>query len=418
VTTPPNSPSPRDPYAGIPLAERIAIQSDLIWATDYNGLANGESNDRATAAIKAFQKNTKSKETGILNPQERAALAAAAKVKRDAVGWRMVDDPVGGARLGIPGTVVTQSARGTSGSRWTSAHGEVVVETFRVKEPGTTLAAVFEQQRKEPADRRVEYNVLKPDFFVVSGLQGLKKFYVRAQIKDGEVRGFTVSYDQAVEGQMEKVVVAMSSAFTPFADADKPAPLTGSPKRGVEYGTGIVASAAGHIATDRRLVDGCQMILIPSLGPADRLADDPASGLALLRVYGVRDLAPLALAETAAGPDATIVGIADPQTQAGGSAVSTASARLGSGNAMDSAPALGFSGAAAIDGQGRFLGMVQAQPQVLAGAEPASLPSAAALVPGGTVRDFLKAQGVPTASGRAGIDEAKASVVRVICVRK
>jgi hypothetical protein len=42
-------------------------------------------------------------------------------------------------------------------------------------------------------------------------------------------------------------------------------------------------------------------------------------------------------------------------------------------------------------------------------------PVQATLVPAGTVRDFLKANGV-NASG--GSSDAKASVVRVICVRK
>ena len=65
--------------ASIPLAERIAIQFDLAWTGDYNGLVNGEFNDKTTAAIKTFQRDRKFKETGTLNPQERALLAAAAK---------------------------------------------------------------------------------------------------------------------------------------------------------------------------------------------------------------------------------------------------------------------------------------------------------------------------------------------------
>ncbi len=51
---------------------------------------------------------------------------------------------------------------------------------------------------------------------MVSGTQGLKKFYVRAFAKDGEVRGLTILYDQAMEGTMDPMVVAMSNAFVPF----------------------------------------------------------------------------------------------------------------------------------------------------------------------------------------------------------
>jgi hypothetical protein len=42
----------------------------------------------------------------------------------------------------------------------------------------------------------------------------------------------------------------------------------------------------------------------------------------------------------------------------------------------------------------------------------------ASLVGSPTVRAFLEAQKLSSAAGRAGIDAAKASLVRVICVRK
>ena len=34
-----------------PLAERIGIQLDLAWTSEYNGLINGEIDDKTTAAI-------------------------------------------------------------------------------------------------------------------------------------------------------------------------------------------------------------------------------------------------------------------------------------------------------------------------------------------------------------------------------
>ena len=73
--------------------------------------------------------------------------------------------------------------------------------------------------KKEPAGRKADYSVLRDDFFVISGLQNLKKFYVRAQVRGEEVRGFTVLYDQAMAGIMEPVVVAMSSAYAAFPGA-------------------------------------------------------------------------------------------------------------------------------------------------------------------------------------------------------
>jgi peptidoglycan hydrolase-like protein with peptidoglycan-binding domain len=267
-------------YAAIPEAERIAIQSDLIWTGDYNGTLSADFGDRAVAAVKAFQKKRGGKETGVLNPQERAALSAAAKPKQEAVGWRMLNDGVNGIRLGLPAKLVPQATGIAGGSRWASARGEVQIETFRIAAPGTTLQASFEAQQKV-AERKVSYRLLRPDFFIVSGLQGLKKVYVRGAFKDGEVRGFTVLYDQALEGTVDPVVIAMSSAFTAFPTGFAAAP---PPRRKVEYGTGIVIGAGGHIVTTREVTDACQVITLAGLGPAELVAEDKTASGAAARV--------------------------------------------------------------------------------------------------------------------------------------
>ncbi len=92
----------KDRSAALPSNELTIIQSELAWVGEYTGPINGEPDDKITAAIKSFQRNRKFKETGVLNTQERALLAAAAKAKQSQVGWRIIDDPVTGARLGIP----------------------------------------------------------------------------------------------------------------------------------------------------------------------------------------------------------------------------------------------------------------------------------------------------------------------------
>ena len=77
-------------------------------------------------------------------------------------------------------------------------------------------------------------------------------------------------------------------------------------------------------------------------------------------------------------------------------------------------PMAGFSGAAALDGQGRFLGMMEMRNAVLASAEPSAPP--VRLVTADTIRGFLEAHNVAAAPAQTG--DARASVVRMICVRK
>jgi len=403
--------------SAMPLPERIAIEFDLAWTGDYNSLTGGEANDKLIAAIRSFQRVRKFKETDVLNTQERALLAASAKAKQAQVGWTMLDDAVTGARLGIPNKQTPNKTQSKTGTRWTSAQGQIQIETFKVREPGTTLSAVFDQQRKEPSNRKVEFNQIKGDTFTLTGMQGLKKFFVRGEFRDGEVRGLTVLWDQATETIVDPIALAMASAFTPFPGVNAVAQIEPAPKRKVEYGTGIVVTASGHILTDRQVTDGCNVIVVGGYGNAAALAEDNNADLALIRVYGAPGLVPAALGTEGNGPDLTLVGIADPQSQGGGSAITTASVRL-RGDMVEPVPQLGFSGAAAFDNQGRFAGMAELKTPVVAAAGPAAAQSQATVVPAQTIRSFLDAQQIALAAGKTGIDAAKASVVRVICVRK
>ncbi|MGJ5204123.1 peptidoglycan-binding protein [Bradyrhizobium sp. HKCCYLR20261] len=403
--------APADTANAMSQAERLALQSDLAWVGQYNGAITGDVSERMVNAIKEYQKLKGGKPTGVLNPQERAVLADTARRKQEGVGWKLVTEPTSGARLGIPTKLVPQQTSDANGSKWTSPTGTVQVVLSRRKEANPTTAALADREKKEPG-RTVDYSVVKPDFFVLSGLQNLKKFYIRGAFKGDEVRILTILYDQATENTVEPVVIAMSSAFTAFpaaALAAQPAP-----RRSVDYGTGIIVSQDGAVVADREVTDACVAITIPSLGPAERIAEDKERGLALLRVYGARGLKPLALSGGTTKSAIEIVGIADPQSQGGSAAISIAKAQLVSDTALAPAPGLGFSGAAALDGDGKFAGVTLLKPAVVAGA--ASVPAAqAVLVSADATRAFLATHGVkPDGSSL----DARAATVRVICVRK
>jgi peptidoglycan hydrolase-like protein with peptidoglycan-binding domain len=425
VTTVPIRPAlqtPADTANAMAQAERLALQSDLAWVGQYNGAISGEVSERMVAAIKEFQKERGGRQTGVLNPQERGVLSETAKRRQDNVGWKIVTDAGTGARLGIPTRLVPQQSSDANGAKWTSSTGTIQIQLIRRKEANPTTAKLAERERKEPAGRNIDYTVVKPDFFVLSGLQGLKKFYLRGTFKGDEVRILTVLYDQATENTVEPVVIAMSSAFNPFPSG---ALISGPPPRKtVEYGTGIVVSNDGAILADRQVTDGCLAITITGYGSADRVAEDKDHDLALLRLYGARGLKPLNLASGAAKSSLELTGIADPQNQGGGAAASsvkTAAAPTGGGAdlTLSPAPAVGFSGAAALDSDGKFAGVALLKPAVVAGPPNAAPAAQAVLVPADTVSEFLKANGVTPEGGSpdAKID-VKASVVRVICVRK
>ena len=420
VTTIPIRPAlqkPEETANAMAQAERLALQSDLAWVGQYNGAITGDVSERMVNAIQEFPKSLGGKQTGVLNPQERGTLADTARKKQESVGWKIVADPGTGVRLGIPTKLVPQQASDANGTKWTSPTGTIQIQLARRKEAGPVTAKLAEREKKEPG-RSIDYTVVKPDFFVLSGLQGLKKFYLRGTFKGDEVRILTILYDQATENTVEPVVIAMSSAFNAFP---APAQTAGPPPRKtVEYGTGVVVGDDGAIIADRQITDGCLTVAIAGFGNADRVAENKEHDLALLRIYGARGLKALNLANAATKTTLDLTGIADPQNQGGGAAVTGVKASVeqpGSNSdvALTPAPALGFSGAAALDSDGKFAGVALLKPVQVAGPTNGVPAAQAVLVTADTVRGFLKNNGVTAAGGST---DARASVVRVICVRK
>ena len=82
------------------------------------------------------------------------AAASAADAPKDLPeGWRLVTDPATGAVIALPTRLFPQSRDGAHGTLWSSPHGEVQVETFRL--PQAELKTLFERMKTEPAIRLV-----------------------------------------------------------------------------------------------------------------------------------------------------------------------------------------------------------------------------------------------------------------------
>ena len=404
--------TPVDTASAMTQADRLSIQSDLAWVGIYNGLIDGEASSRMVAAIKTFQKSRGAKQTGVLNQQERSNLSDAARKQRANVGWKHIGDAVTGARLGLPGKLVPKLTSAADRTTWASSTGTIQISVERRRETGATTATVAARERTADG-RKVSYSVVKPDFFVVSGTQGLKKFYVRGQTRGNEARVLTVLYDQATEGTMAPVVVAMSSAFDPFSEKSGGPP----PPPRVEYSTGVVVNGDGAILASRDAVNGCTSIIVHGHGHADRIAQDESSGLALLRIYGASGLNALAMhLSGSAESNVTVTGIADPERQDGHATITSVRATaVTSGDAVTLSPdpGAGFAGAIAIDDNGVFAGVVRLKSAIVAG--PATAPASASLTSAATVQSFLRANHITPATEQT---DAKAAVLRIICVRK
>jgi hypothetical protein len=217
VPADPSLDAARAAFEALPEADRRAIQDALVWSGDYSGAADGAFGRQTFAAMAAFQARIRQPPTGILTPQARATLLAAAQQARNVAGFTLIDDPKTGIRIGVPTKNLTkQDANPSGGTRWQSPDGTVTLDT-RTAPPDATLQSLYDRNLAiQTPGRVVSYKVLRPDFFVVAGETASGKFYTRYASGPAGLRGFSIGYDKAQAPQVDRIVVAIANSFAPF----------------------------------------------------------------------------------------------------------------------------------------------------------------------------------------------------------
>jgi len=405
-------------FEALPEAERKAIQTDLIWAGQFNGAVSGSFGPLTFRAINAL-KGGRGPADGILTPADRAALAKAAQAARDAAGFRLVDDDKTGVRIGIPAKLLPKrTATPSGGGRWQSADEKITLDTS-ASPPGDDLAALFEKAIavSPNSPRKITYKLLRPDFFVVTGETPGGRFYRRLSAGPQGLRGFSIGYDKALAATVDKLVIAIAASFEPFPGGPVPAagtpvasaagtvaapPLTQPAARGNErYGVAVLLSDTIALGA-AGAVEGCRSLRVGNRTARPR-AKDASSGLVLLDLDGTGAARPPALAGQApeAGEAVVLVAFGDDAGKRAAVALPGQLARTASGATVTAPLQPGQAGSPAFDRQGRLVGIVTANPsdrQLVAGIAPQR---AYALADAAAIQGVLGPAGLSLPAGAA-----------------
>jgi hypothetical protein len=427
-------------FESLPEAERKAIQTDLIWTGHFNGAASGSYGPLTFRAINALKAPSRGAPDGTLNPAERRALAQAAQAARDAAGFRLIADDRTGARIGIPSAILPKRDVSPSGGRWQSADGKVTLDTS-VTPPGETLEAVFEKATAPTPNnpgRKITYKLLRPDFFVVTGETPTGKFYRRLAAGPSGLRGFSIGYDKALSGTIDKLVIAIASSFEPFptgplpaasavasaAPSSSAAPVaTTVPVRVTErYGVGL-AIADRVAVTAAAAVEGCRLLRVG--GRVAKLRGSPEGGLALLDVEGGPAFAVSGLRMEAVAERESLVLVAFGEDSGKRAAVAFPGqgVRTGTGVAVFAPLQPGQAGTPAFDRQGRLAGLVTGNPSdkvLIAGVAPQR---AYAVADSAALQGLLGRAGLTPPAATPGselstgavVDKVARSVLPIVC---
>jgi peptidoglycan hydrolase-like protein with peptidoglycan-binding domain len=373
-------------FMALPEAERKAIQQDLGFATSFNGAALGTFGALTFTGIQNFERDNKLAVDGILTPQERQLLATAARNARAALKFAVLDDARSGVKIGIPQSVFSKrETNAVGGSRWQTADGKATLETTALPKGGETLQQLYDKALvSSNPTRKVTYKLLRPDFFVVAGETPTGKFYRRMTLgADGALRGFSVGYDKALAGEMDKLVISVANHFEAFPNqataAARPGVAAAAPPSAPVAPRERLASAlvleGGHLLTSAAALADCKALAAgPRKSPARLVASDAGVGLAVLKADGLARSGSAAAAggPVAAGAALTLVG----QAWSGNASSGIfAEALAVTGNRIAAPLQPGGAGAALFNASGALAGLVIDDPgarRQIAGVVPAA----------------------------------------------
>ncbi len=407
-------------YEALGETERKAIQDDLVWAGDYLGITQGVFGRRTYDGIVAFQKRGKAAAVdGILTPEQRKALETAARLARGAVKFTMLTDARTGIRLGVPELVAgKRDDKSGTGTRWFNDANSFSVETALAQGGAAELPQAFERVVAAAAPgRKVTYKLLRPDFFVVAGDIGARRFYTRFGAGPNGMRGYTVIYETARAKEFERINIAIANAFEPFPAAQPavaavsarpgvaalPAPLPvpaapQPPPPPTERRGNAFVIADGQALTSASLLTACKTLTVGGQR-AEIIGTDAAGAIALLKA-NVKRSGIIALRADGAEVGEPLVYVGFPAA-AERKTVDVISGEAGQGPGLAIVAALqpGASGGLVFDRSGRLAG--------LAAAEPAQRIRIAGIAPEARHR-LISAEAVKAFAAARGVDAGSA----------
>ncbi|MDR3497532.1 MAG: peptidoglycan-binding protein [Ancalomicrobiaceae bacterium] len=429
------------------LEDRHAIQDALIWTGDYNGGVDGTFGKGTLDALKSFETKHKLTAAGTVDAGEMKAIVEAGTSARTAAKFTILTDAATGIAIGVPLALVGPATRTEHGTAWTATAKQFTEETFALAGTDTDLPALFQQMKADTRDgRKVDYSVIRSDWFVVSGQTAARRFYTRVGLNaDKQARGFTFSYNKLLATAVERFSVAISNSFDPTgksAPASTPAkpetvskqtPATPTQPAAAPAGPMIangLALAPGKVLTVAAAVTKCTSLAVGT-SPATIAKLDREAGLALLDVAGVKAPAadlPVRAADPAIADLLVVLGFAEASGKPG--PLSVTQGETVAGRAQPGAAAYrvltqlqpGGTGALVTDRTGALIALIAAVPRrgpQIAGIAPQT---AYDVVPGTAIAGFLGSAGIAAAAPKSAALTAgeiaaatRGTIVPVVC---
>ncbi len=310
--------------------EKKALQEALAWFGFYDGAIDGAYGKGTRGSFASWQEANGFEPTGVLRTTERQQLLAAEADEKALYGFALVNEAESGIEATLPLALVefegyeppfVQFApRQAGGPR-----------LMLISEPGNraSLAGLYDHLQSmetvPAASPEAEPDrSLGEDSFTINAASSTLATYAWARAKDGQVKGFILTWTPENSDQMARIVSVMQSSFrsvgdksldpglVPLDDAARQGLLTGLiPRKPAFTRSGFYVSSDGAILSLGRDLDSCSEITIDGDLTVVVAASDPSSGVALLKTsqpLAPAEIANFATTDPSRGTDIIVAG--------------------------------------------------------------------------------------------------------------
>ncbi len=287
--------------------ERKDLQIALQWAGFYNAAIDGAFGRGTRTSMAAWQDANGYDQTGILTTLQREALFKQYNAVLDGLGLQTVRDNKAGIEITMPTAEVEFAEYEPPFAQYNSS-GNRGVRVLLISQAGdqNTLYGLYDiMQTLEivPLDGPRER---KETSFELIGENGSIVSQTMVSLEAGQIKGFTLIWPAGDEDRRRRVVAEMSKSFTRLPGVLDAAAGTDSVQAidlvsGLQIRqpkisrSGFFVTSAGAVATTSEAVQGCGRLTLDVDIEADVVADDTATGVAILKPR--KPLAPLAVAQ-------------------------------------------------------------------------------------------------------------------------
>lgn len=287
--------------------ERRDLQTALQGAGFYNSSIDGAFGAGTRRSMSAWQAANGFEATGILTTAQRRTLMDQYNAPLTSVGMAPRQDDKAAIAMDLPLGAVAFDRYAPPFAHYT-ATSDLGARVLLISQPGdrATLFGLYDiMQTLEivPLDGPRQRS---KDSFTIEGRGNGIVSYTQADLKNGEIKGFSLIWPEGDDARRARVLAAMKASFRRTEGVLDPAEGTGAQQSvdlvsGLEIRkprlsrSGFYIDGSGTVLTAAEAVQGCTRITLDRSYQADVVSEDAGLGVAVLKP--AEPLAPMAVAQ-------------------------------------------------------------------------------------------------------------------------